>query len=71
MSFHVCQNWRRKRALVYRSGCSHCNNGLGKRSEDSGHNGRWHGPFDSRDTAVVLMQSFGYAVCGFCRVCNP
>lgn len=71
MSFHVYQNWHRKRALVHRSHCSHCNNGQGKQPQDSGRNGKWHGPFSGKAAAAAFMQTFGYAETDLCRVCNP
>ena len=71
MSFHVYQNWHRRRALVHRSACSHCKNGQGTQPSDSGNNGKWHGPFDGRAAAVALMQGFGYGDTGLCKICKP
>jgi len=71
MSYYVYQNWHRKRALVHQSNCGQCKNGQGTQPHDSGHNGKWHGPFDNRGAAGALLQSFGYSDSGQCRVCKP
>jgi hypothetical protein len=71
VTYYVYENWHRKRTLVHRSSCSHCKYGQGTQPHDSGINGKWHGPFDSKGAAVALMQSFGYSELGLCKVCNP
>lgn len=71
MSFFVYQNWHRTRARLYRGGCSYCNLGGGTQPQDSGLNGKWYGPFDTRRVASSLMMSFAYADVGFCPFCKP
>ncbi len=47
--FWVYENWRRKRGAVHYTDCGRCNRGKGTQSEDSGKNGKWHGPLSRED----------------------
>ena len=71
MKYYVYQNWHRVRARVHLGTCSHCKNGQGTQPQDSGQNGKWHDPFDSKDAAITLMLSFRYADSDLCKVCRP
>jgi hypothetical protein len=71
MAYYVYENWHRRRALLHRGDCNNCKNGQGKQPYDSGNNGKWHGPIDSRSAAMSLMRGFGYGDIGQCQVCKP
>lgn len=67
--YWVYENWTRKRTRLHLAECSSCNDGRGKRDEDSGRNGRWLGPFSDRTTAFKAMSATGFAdraICPFC-----
>lgn len=70
MSFFVYQNWHRMRARLHYGNCSHCKFGSGTQPHDSGLNGKWNGPFDTRRAASSMMMSFGYPDVGSCPFCK-
>ncbi|MCK1485560.1 hypothetical protein IVB25_23425 [Bradyrhizobium sp. 193] len=66
--FYIYENWTRRRGAIHYADCSYCNSGKGFQTEDSGKNGRWHGPYD-RDEAfrrAATMQNIKR-----CKVCKP
>ena len=71
MTFFVYDNWTRNRGRIHRGECSVCNQGQGVRAEDSGRNGKWHGPFVDREEAFRLAASLKRADMQPCQRCNP
>jgi len=70
MDFWVYENWRaRKRSNVHKGDCSFCNHGEGLEKQSRGEeNGKWHGPFSSKEDALKKAISIGMEVniCHFC-----
>lgn len=68
--FWVYENWRaQSKAVVHTAECSRCRDGQGTGKGTLGEqNGRWHGPFDSRDTAQKVAAATGRRAqeCSFC-----
>jgi hypothetical protein len=56
VNFYVYENWTHDRTRIHRGDCTFCNEGQGRGTEDSGRNGRWHGPF-SREQAFELAKA--------------
>ncbi len=71
MTYYVYENWTRNRGRIHRADCSACNNGAGIHEQDSGSNGKWHGPFADRDKAYRVAQSLDRAEMRPCLRCNP
>jgi hypothetical protein len=67
-TYHVYENWTIHRAIIHRSDCRHCNFGRGKHAVASTKNGRWHGPFASRDEARAVADATRQPPreCAFC-----
>lgn len=67
--YWVYENRTRKRARLHCSECLACNDGKGRRPEDSGRDGRWNGPFADRSAALKALRASGLAdraICGLC-----
>ena len=71
-TFFVYENWQAEghKARVHRGSCPSCNYGKGIHPEASEEHGRWHGPFDALNDAVVLANRSG-GVVSFCKRCSP
>jgi hypothetical protein len=54
--YYIYENWRRKRGRIHLAGCGYCNDGRGTQPEDSGKNGRWHGPLDGAEAFAVVKR---------------
>lgn len=67
--FYVYENWTHKRARLHRSDCSHCNDGRGTQASSGTANGRWLGPFETRQAAEQKLSRLPYADKGACAVC--
>lgn len=68
--FYVYENWTVEKARVHRAECPFCNDGRGMHPGASNRNGRWHGPFASRQQAAHVAQKTGRPVSS-CGHCNP
>lgn len=51
--------------------CSRCNHGKGTQSEDSGKNGKWHGPLAREDAFRLASTKPGIEPCSFCKPVEP
>ena len=71
MPFYVYENWTHHRARVHQATCGCCNAGEGVHAEDSGRNGRWHGPIQDRAGAIALANGLGHRNTGLCGNCDP
>ncbi|MCJ7423885.1 hypothetical protein MUP01_06405 [Candidatus Bathyarchaeota archaeon] len=72
MSWWVYENWtvvRGGKAIVHNGRCSFCRDGKGIHKEDSGKNGKWHGSFESRETAFEYAKALNRARTDFCNYC--
>lgn len=69
--FYVYENWTRDKAVLHRAECSFCRNGQGLHVMDSGRNGKWHGPFDDRGTAMAAANGLRHSDTRACSVCRP
>ena len=70
MTFHVYENWTRKRVRVHQSDCPYCNQGRGTQPTDSGRSGRWHGPIEDRGIAIALAKSLQQPDTKICPTCG-
>ena len=70
MEYYVYENWTRDRGRIHSGECGHCNHGQGNQPQDSGRNGKWHGPFE-RDAAFVYARGLNKSDMKPCSVCNP
>jgi len=72
-AFWIYENWvAEKKAIIHKSGCSHCNNGTGTHKNVQGDkNGKWHGDFKSYDAARVFAQALKDRVVRDCGHCKP
>ena len=57
MNHYVYENWTMRKAVAHRGDCGSCNDGKGMHSADSGLNGKWHGPYKDRGTAMKAARS--------------
>lgn len=73
--YWVYYNWRAERgekAIVHRGDCGNCNNGQGKMGRGSSTpNGRWLGPFNTRQDEYRTAQNTGAARVDGGRCCSP
>ena len=71
-TFFVYENWQAEgyKARVHRGRCPSCNYGKGIHPEASEEHGRWHGPFDTLNDALVLANRSGRVV-SLCKRCTP
>jgi len=56
MRYFVYENWNadNRKARIHEHDCSFCKDGAGI-DRDAGHeNGRWHGPFADKASAILL-----------------
>ncbi len=71
MTFYIYENWTRDRGRIHLGSCSYCNHGKGMHDEDSGANGRWHGPYDDREQTFRIAAALKRADMRPCGTCNP
>src|SRR4051794_10089678 len=69
--FYIYENWTRKRGAIHCADCSHCNEGKGTQPEDSGRNGKWHGPYDRNDAFRRAAGMQNIEPCKTCRSPPP
>jgi len=72
MGWWVYENWRAEtggKARVHNGSCSFCRDGKGFQSQDSGMNGKWHGPFETREIAYAHAKKLRRAKTDFCSRC--
>lgn len=69
--FHIYENWTHDRCRVHFHGCPYANGGKGLHGAPSARNGRWHGPFSDRDTALRVAKSLGRSDTQPCNHCAP
>ena len=69
MEYWDYENWTRQRARIHQGNCRYCNYGRGWQPKDSGRNGKWHGPFETRQLAFNHMKAMAYRDMSDCAVC--
>jgi hypothetical protein len=71
--FWVYENWvAEKKAILHKSECSHCNNGMGTQKKVHGDkNGKWHGNFKSYKEAKAFAQGLKDREVRDCGHCKP
>lgn len=69
--FHVYENWTNDRCRIHKSHCTFAKSGEGLRGAPSGRNGKWHGPFDSREAAFRAAATLGHSNTSACGFCSP
>lgn len=67
--YWVYENWTHDYARIHRAQCSFCNDGVGIHSKSSNDNGRWHGPFEQLDEALLRARDTGRQIVKECGVC--
>lgn len=71
LNFWIYENWTIRKARVHRGSCGFCRDGRGIHAQDSGHNGKWHGPVSDRDVAFAVARNTGQPDTRACGVCAP
>jgi hypothetical protein len=69
--FYVYESWIRPRVRIHRADCGFCNDGAGFRPIPSALNGRWIGPYASREEAYRSAEGLGRTDTGPCAACRP
>lgn len=69
--YYVYDCWTRDRGRIHKGECPNCNHGRGFMVEPSGQNGKWHGPFRTRDTAQDFASGLRRTDMAACRKCAP
>jgi hypothetical protein len=69
--FYVYEAWMRPRVRIHRADCSFCNEGTGFRPTPSTLNGRWSGPYASREEAYRAAEGLGQQDMAPCAHCRP
>ena len=69
--YWVYENYPNKKAVVHRSDCRHCQDGLGTHGTGNTKNGVWHGPFTDADSALAKATSTHRANIRTCSICRP
>jgi len=68
----IYENWtveRGGKAIIHNAGCSFCRDGKGIHRDSSDRNGRWLGPFASREAAYGRAKQLNRARTDFCKFC--
>jgi hypothetical protein len=68
--FYVYENWVHKRARLHRGDCSHCKDGKGTQGSNSVANGRWYGPFPTREAAAARLAQINQPNKSECASCG-
>lgn len=71
MTFYVYENWTHDRARIHRASCGYCNDGRGTQASSSERNGKWHGPYESRDLALRVAGNLRREDTKVCGTCGP
>lgn len=72
MGWWVYENWTAEqggKAIIHDGNCSFCREGKGIHKEDSGRNGKWHGPFENREDAYFQAKKMNRSRTTFCSFC--
>ena len=69
--YWVYENFRNERAVVHESTCRHCNSGRGRGERADPENGRWRGPFATKEDAKALAEGTGRKTVKDCEHCSP
>lgn len=68
--YYIYENWRaEKKAVIHNGSCGMCNNGKGIHLSASNQNGKWHGPFGTFDSAIVVANGLQDRKTKFCKLC--
>lgn len=69
----VYENWRAApggKARIHMGSCVFCNHGMGTGRGETGRNGKWHGPYSSRQSAEAAAKALGRPLTDHCRICS-
>lgn len=72
MEYFIYENWTHKKAIVHRADCVCCNYGKGRYDalKYSERNGRWLGPFQTREEAKEAADRTKRKLVAMCRRCS-
>ncbi|MFQ5688367.1 MAG: hypothetical protein ACE5GV_17095 [Candidatus Scalindua sp.] len=68
--YYVYHNWTAEKggkAIIHASNCSFCNNGQGIHNSGFTKNGKWLGPFATKQQAVEAANKTGAKRIAFCK----
>ena len=68
--YWIYENWTQDKAVVHIDECPDCNYGKGKHVVKSSGNGRWLGPFSSREIASNVAKQLERRDDHICLRCN-
>jgi len=68
---YIYENWTRKRGAIHHADCSYCNSGEGVQIEDSGRNGKWHGPYSREEAFCRAATMLNIEPCKTCKPLPP
>lgn len=69
MKYWVYENWTHGKAIVHKAECGFCNFGKGVR-RTFGNNGKWHGPYKTKEEARLKARQTNRERVAFCIPCN-
>lgn len=69
VQYWVYENWTHEKAMIHEGRCSYCNDGRGIHGGSGNRNGRWHGPFGSRNEAERKAAATGRQLVRACKSC--
>ena len=72
--YYVYHNWtviRGGKARTHIENCSFCNHGQGIHNIGPTRNGKWLGPFKTKEDALNEAKNTGAALVDCCKKCNP
>jgi len=70
MSFYIYENFVSKRARIHTGACRYCNDGAGVGGDTTNDDDKWHGPFetfDSAESAATALKQKDTRPCGVCK----
>lgn len=68
----IYENWTAEpggKAIVHNGKCSFCNHGKGIHPHASDRNGKWLGPFSTKENAFIRASKLGRARVDYCSRC--
>ena len=72
--YFVYHNWTAEKGskpIIHQGSCSFCNNGQGVHYTGPTRNGRWLGPFETKNDALAKARDTEAARVDYCKKCNP
>lgn len=69
MEYWVYENWTHNKAIIHRAECGYCKYGKGVR-ETFGDNGRWLGPYKTKNDAELKAKQTKRKRVASCLTCS-